>query len=228
MYSVKRDVEAVVFDLDGTLIEYNRSPSEVLEASFRRVGVERLFPVEAYYNRFEEFATQTDSMAELRLECFAELAQERGHDPSIGRTVAEAFDVERDQANVAFLPDVPDVLDRLRESYSLGIVTNGAKDAQQAKIEAVGLDSWMDTIVIAGQEIPPKPAAESIQYALRELDTRPEDAIFVGNSLERDVGAATAAGVPSVWVPADHDTRKYEPDYCLNTIAELVTPPWEE
>lgn len=223
MYTVCRDVDVVLFDLDGTLIEYNRSPSEVLEASFRRVGIEPLFPVEAYYNRFEEFAMQTDSMAELRSECFAELAQERGHDPSLGRTVAETFAVERDQANVAFLPGVSDMLNILGESYCFGIVTNGAKDAQQAKIEAVGLDSWIETVVIAGQEIPPKPAAEPIQYALQELDTRPDNAIFVGNSLERDIGAATAAGVPSVWVSADDDTRKYEPNHCLNTAAEITT-----
>lgn len=220
-------MKAVLFDLDGTLIEYERSPGEVLEASFRRVGVEPLFPVEDYYDRFEEFATRTDTMAGLRSECFAALAEKHGHHPSIGRRVAEAFDQERDQTNVTVLPGVPEVLDTLQSSHRLGLVTNGTKKAQEAKIHSVNLDAWMDCIVVAGRRLPPKPSPEPIEHALRELNVEASHAIFVGDSLEHDVGAARTAGVRSVWVSGGNDPQEHRPDYCLETIADLMPPPWE-
>jgi len=152
-------IETVLFDLDDTLIQYRRSPGEVLQASFEAVGVDELFPVAAYYDRFEEFAEKTKSMAELRAECFATLAAERGHDPALGRAVADAFDAERDQSNVELCQGVPDVLESLAADHRLGIVTNGARDAQRRKIAAVDLGRWMETTVVAGDEVPPKLAS---------------------------------------------------------------------
>ncbi|MGZ0746824.1 HAD family hydrolase [Haloparvum sp. AD34] len=236
------EIETVLFDLDDTLVEYRRSPGEVLQASFETVGVDELFPVEAYYDRFEEFAEKTDSMAELRAECFAAIADERGHDPDLGRTVADAFDAERDQSNVELRPGVPETLDALAADHRLGIVTNGARDAQQRKIEAVDLDRWMETTVVAGDELPAKPSPAPFERALDALDASPETAVHVGDSLDSDVAGAAAAGLHSVWA-ADRAARdsdgesndgddpldgamEHEPTYRVDAVADLRTPPW--
>lgn len=70
------------------------------------------------------------------------------------------FSGERDQTNVELLSSVPRVLNELSREYWLAIVTNGALDAQQQKINAVNLEWWVDTIVIASHEVPPKPDPE--------------------------------------------------------------------
>lgn len=232
-------IETVLFDLDDTLVEYRRSPGEVLAASFEAVGVEELFPVEAYYDRFEEFAEKTESMAELRAECFTALAADRGHDPDLGRAVAEAFDEERDQSNVELRPGVPETLDALAADHRLGIVTNGARDAQRRKIDAVGLHRWMETTVVAGDELPAKPSPAPFERALDALDARPETTVHVGDSLDSDVAGAAAAGLHSVWA-ADRADRasdaegdedldvavEHEPTYRVDAVADLRTPPW--
>lgn len=220
-------IEAVLFDLDGTLLRYRRSPGEVLHGSFERVGVEQLFHVEDYYARFDEFAERCDSMDELRSECFASLAAENGYSADIGREVATAFTDERDQANVELYPRVPDVLETLSRNYTIGIVTNGARDAQQQKIEAVDLGRWTDTIVIAGQGIPPKPAIDPFRDALGDLGVTPDAAVHVGNSLEADVGGATAAGLDTVWISDEDVTHEYTPTYQLESVSRLIPPPWE-
>ena len=71
-------IEAVTFDLDDTLVQYRRSPGEVLRASFERLGVDPMFAVEEYYARYDEFAETCDSMDQLRSDCFAALAAENG------------------------------------------------------------------------------------------------------------------------------------------------------
>ncbi|MDF9745311.1 HAD family hydrolase [Natrinema salsiterrestre] len=220
-------IETVLFDLDGTLLRYERSPGEVLRASFERVGTDPLFSVGDYYDRFDEFAGRCDSMVELRSDCFAALAAENGHDAALGRAVATAFDAERDQSNVELFPRAGEVLETIGTRYAVGIVTNGARDAQRRKIDAVGLEHWAETIVIAGQDVPPKPASEPFERALDALDAPPETAVYVGDSLESDVGGATAAGLHTVWVSGgDTDADGPRPTYQIERIGNLLPTPW--
>lgn len=50
------------------------------------------------------------------------------------------FSGKRDQTNVELFPSVHRVLNELSREYWLAIVTNGALDAQQQKINAVNLE----------------------------------------------------------------------------------------
>lgn len=221
-------IQAVLFDLDDTLIQYERSPAEVLQASFKILERDPLFSVEEYYARFDEFAKKCDSMAELRSECFATLAAESGFERQLGRDLAETFDTERDQTNVELIPSVERILRDLSREYKLGIVTNGAQDAQQQKIDAVDLDRWIDTTVIAGREVPPKPAPEPFERAIQSLGTTATATVHVGDSLNTDIAGATAVGIDSVWVSDGDDAKEYDPTYRIETIGQLLSLPWIE
>ncbi|WP_254535351.1 HAD family hydrolase [Halomarina litorea] len=192
-------VRAVTFDLDGTLCTYCRSPGEVLAVAFDRVGVDPLFPVEAYYERFDEFAERANGMADLRERCFRALAAERGYDSETGAAVARAFAAERDHRDVVALPGAREVVERLEGAYRLGVVTNGPTDAQRAKIEGVGLSDAFEVVVCAGGEIPAKPAVEPFERALSALSVAAGEAAHVGDSAA-DVTGANRAGVRSVLV----------------------------
>lgn len=220
-------ISAVSFDLDGTLIRYVRSPGEVLAASFERLDMDPLFDVQAYYDRYDEFAEQTESMDELRRECFAALADANGHDPERGREVASAFADERDQSNVELVPGAKAVLDRYSEAYDLAVVTNGVLDAQLAKIDAVGIERWVDTIVVAGHDTPPKPDPDPIERAIEALGASPATTVHIGDTLGSDIAGATAAGVDSVWVGDGDELDGYDPTYTVDSLEELLTPPWE-
>lgn len=218
--------EAVLFDLDNTLVEYKRSPGEVLQASFEMLEHDPLFSVEEYYARYDEFASKCGSMEELRSECFAMLAAENGYERRHGKDVAETFQNERDQSNVELLPSVAHVLDELSREYQIAIVTNGAKDAQQQKIDAVNLERWIDTAVIAGYDVPPKPDPAPFECAVQSLDATPSTAMHIGDSLETDIAGATAAGLDSVWVSDSNDILGYDPTCQVDSIKEILLLPW--
>lgn len=221
-------IDTVLFDLDDTLIRYRRSPGEVLQASFETLGITPFFTIEEYRARFDEFAHQTDSMQELRSRCFGALAAENGYEAERGQRVAETFNAERDQSNVEPYPEAVNVLESLYGNYKLGVVTNGAKDAQQQKIEGAALNQWLSTIVIGGHDIPPKPASEPFERAIDSLATNPETTVYVGNSLEADIGGATAAGLHSVWVSDGSEVQGYHPTYQIDSIGDLLSLPWVE
>ncbi|WP_246084410.1 HAD family hydrolase [Salinadaptatus halalkaliphilus] len=218
-------MEAISFDLDDTLLQYNRSPGEVLQAAFDRLELSPIFSVEQYYDRFDEFAQRCESITELRSECFATLAAENGYERHQGREVAAAFSSERDQSNVELLPAATRVLATLSQEYQLAIVTNGTRDAQRRKIEAVDLERWIDTIVVAGHETQPKPDPEPFDRVVHSLGTAPETTIHVGDSLETDVAGATAAGLDSVWLSESSPPPQFDPTYRIPSLEALLSSP---
>jgi len=220
-------VDAVLFDLDGTLVEYDRSPGELLDVAFEAAGIEPFFGVEAYIERFDDHLGPGVSIADGRANCFAEIAERRGRDPEVGRRVAAAYAAERDQSRVSALPGAVEALDALAEDYALGVVTNGPPEMQTTKLSAAGLADRFETVVFAGHDAPAKPDPEPFAVALDELGVAAGRAVHVGNSLSSDVAGARAAGVRSAWVPADPGADPDpEPHYALASLAELCDAPW--
>lgn len=228
-------VEAVLFDIDDTLCVYRRSGEKLLAEGFEREGIEPFFQVTEYYDRFEEFAGDYDSIDELRAACFATIADERGRDPAVGRALGEHYAAARDHREVVFLPGAREAVDALGEEYVLGVVTNGGPDSQRPKLEGLGVADAFETVVYAGFGVAPKPDPAPFHRALDALGVRPERAVHVGNSLDADVAGAHAAGLRSVWVPngpeatgrANDETEAGNgPDHTLDTLFELTPPPW--
>lgn len=220
-------VHTVLFDLDDTLVTYNRSTATVLDEAFEAVGAEPFFSAEAYFERYEEFLPTTESIEALREACFSAIADDRGRDPARGRDVARAFNERRDHGDVRLLPGARAVLDAFADEYRLGVVTNGPPDVQRPKLASTGLEDTFETVVFAGYETEAKPAAEPFHRALSALDSMAETAVHVGNSLASDVAGANAAGLRSVWVPAYEERVDVTPHYRIASLDELTGRPWK-
>lgn len=223
-------VEAVLFDLDDTLVRYRRDGREILAAAFEAVGVDPFFPVSAYYERYGDFLDAADSIAQLRRTCFAALAEERGRDPSVGRAVADSYEAERDYADVELLAGADDALTSLSAAgYRLAVVTNAPPETQAPKLDASGVGERVETTVYAGHETAAKPSPEPFSLALDRLDVGPAAAVHVGNSPSSDVAGARAAGLRSAWMPdGEYGDASVEADFRLESLSSLVPPPWEE
>jgi len=232
-------IRAVLFDLDDTLLRYRRSSGRLLRESFDAVGIDPIFPVEAYYDQFRRFADRTDSVAELRRECFAALCADRGRDPDLGRRVADVYADERDHRNVEWIPGAREVMTSLSERYRVGVVTNSPADSARQKIDAAGVEEYAETVVFAGHDTPAKPAPDPFYRALSDLGVDPTAAVHVGDSRESDVAGATAAGLRSVLFASDAEEAESGetdgsvdgqggPDHRIATMPELRSLPWTE
>jgi HAD superfamily hydrolase (TIGR01509 family) len=222
------DVDAVLFDLDDTLCEYERSGVELLAAAHDRVGVEDVFGVEEYYARYEDYADDSDGIEDLRESCFADLAEKRGYDPEVGRQLARAYADERDHTRVEFVDGARQAFERIADEYRVGMVTNGGPEMQEAKLRGLGLRDAFETVVFGGYEAPAKPAPDPFHRALSAMNVAPGRAIHVGNSPSSDVDGAKAAGLRAALLADGMPTEGEEtPDYHLETMHDLVAPPWK-
>ncbi|MFB6095735.1 MAG: HAD family hydrolase [Halodesulfurarchaeum sp.] len=215
-------VDTVLFDLDGTLVEYERSSATVLDRAFERAGVEPFFEVAEFEARYEDFFPTSDSIADLRERVFADIASTKGRDPAVGRAVAREYAAERDHSRVRLLPGAEAVLDAMADR-PLGMVTNGDPGMQRPKLEATGLIDHFDPIVYAGHDAPAKPDAAPFHLALEGLGAEPSRAAYVGNDPDADVGGANAAGLTSVWL-RNGAPSEVDPDaaYIIDRLDDLL------
>lgn len=219
-------VDAVLLDLDDTICEYRRPGADILAHAFETVGVEPLFTVREYVARYEDLVDDSVPMETLRERCFADLAAERGHDPALGRELARVYAAERDHANVRFRTGAREALETLAERYPLGLVTNGHPEMQATKLDSLGIRDAFETVVHGGYDAPAKPDPDPFHLALETLGSRPAQTVHVGNSLESDVTGARAAGLQAAWLDVDGVDPDPEPSYVLDSMGDLLDPPW--
>lgn len=183
----ERPYRAVLFDLDGTLLD----SADLIVTSFVDTCRELLgrtldpgetlrgwsWPVRA---RFHAIAPdRADELTRDYLRRYLEL-----HDQ-----YARLF------------PGVTDVLDALRaRGYLLGIVTSKRRTTTDAAVRAFGLDRWCSVIVVDEDVHQHKPDPEPVTLGARRLGVAAADALMVGDSAEdiaagRGAGAGTAAAL---------------------------------
>lgn len=101
-------------------------------------------------------------------------------------------------------PHIPGALDLVRRLHAtgrpVGILTNGPPDIQRLKLDQLGIDECFSSIVISGEVGLGKPDPRVFEQALEALSALPGDTVMVGDSWNRDVEGAAAAGMRSIWI----------------------------
>lgn len=214
-----RGVEAVTFDIDGTVCTFVRSRREILSRTFEKVGVDQFYTVEEYYDRFPEYQ-RSDTP---HLDCITALVREYGHDESLAADIAANYGNVCQEVGIEATAGVPGAIDALPSDLGLGVITNGTAEFQLAKLESVGLAGRFDTVVVAGEDVDLKPAPEPFETALADLNAAPERTVHVGNSASSDVTGANRCGLRSVLVDDDALSVPDDvtPDHTIDTLHEL-------
>ncbi len=163
---VSGPIDAVTFDLDGTLCRYERSPGELLDLAFEAVGVDPVFSEAEYFAAYDRFAAEGIGMNELRERCFRWLCERADHDPTLGTDLAAAFAAERDHRRVVPHPGAREAIEAAREVGPVALVTNGPPDMQREKLVGVGFDGAFAHHTFAGFETPAKPDPEPFDRTL--------------------------------------------------------------
>ena len=125
------------------------------------------------------------------------LADQGIADDELAAGLGERFMTER-RARFEVFPDAAPVLHSLADRFVLGLVTNGASCLQREKLRASGLADMFDAVVVSGDVGEAKPSALPFQRALTMLDA--SHAVMIGDSFEKDIRGARAAGLDAVWV----------------------------
>jgi HAD superfamily hydrolase (TIGR01549 family) len=84
-----------------------------------------------------------------------------------------------------------------RDGFALGIVTSRTDAEMTGDLRHFGLDDTFDVVVTSSDTIRHKPDPDPVLHALHVVDVRPDQALYVGDSVY-DMQCANAAGVEFV------------------------------
>jgi putative hydrolase of the HAD superfamily len=210
--------DAILFDLDNTLYDYNAYWRERLAWS--------LEPVQAAYPHMDMDALIERTICECVYAAhFPEFLQRAGvEDTGVCMLAQERYRIN-DFTRLTLYPDALHVLTTLRCRYRLGLITNGPVRTQRPKIEQFGLEPFMDPMIISGEVGFAKPDPAIFYLALQRLAIAPARALYVGDSQQSDLVGAHAAGIDFVWMNPHHHSLRADmpaPLACITHLAGLL------
>ena len=215
-------VSAVMFDLDGTLIDSINVYYKVVQAVFKKLD---LPPV----SRAQIYAAVDDG--QFRWERVLPAAMLAGKDDIIlkGMTVARQVYPDIFRREVDFFQGVPELLAGIHaQGIKIGIVTATPGDNMVEKevlLARDGVASCIDTIVTNDDAPLPKPAPDTVLECCRRLSVLPGQSLFVGDT-SVDIRAGKAAGTMTAAVLTGFDNRETlsheAPDVILDQVADLA------
>jgi putative hydrolase of the HAD superfamily len=140
--------------------------------------------------------------------------------------LADRFSCHREEQTQLF-PDTHTVIDALKlRGTRLALVTNGASEAQRAKIERFDLARHFDHIQIEGEHEFGKPDERAYLHALRQLGVDAQDAWMVGDNLEWEVAAPQRLGIFAIWFDSAArglpPNTHIKPDRIVASLTELL------
>lgn len=188
---------AVLFDLDETLLDRTQSILKFAQGQYARFYPHLAHvPEERYVRRFVELDARG---AVWKDRVYEQLVAEEG---IIGLGWQSLLDdyVRNFAAACIGFPLIDETLRQLRaDGFALGIVTNGRSPFQERNIEALGIASYFDAILVSEAEGVRKPEPEIFLRAAQRLGFTPAQVIFVGDNAQADVAGAQRCGMKAIW-----------------------------
>ncbi|WP_425861446.1 HAD family hydrolase [Arthrobacter sp. TWP1-1] len=108
--------------------------------------------------------------------------------------------------------------------WKIAIVTNGTTSQQTLKIQKVGLEPYVDAVVISEAERVKKPDPEIFRIAARRLGTDLTGGWMVGDHPAADIAGGQAAGLETGWVSRGKEWpgETASPTLIAGTAAEVI------
>ncbi|MGJ9385995.1 HAD family hydrolase [Salipaludibacillus sp. CF4.18] len=194
-------IKAVVFDLDGTLLNRDASVRVFIDKQYERLNKWlKHIPKDKYINRFIELDHRgyvwKDKVYKHLVEEFK----------IVGITWEEFLQDYINQFQLSCVPfsNLVSMLEELKnKNLSLGMITNGKGQFQMNNITALGIEKYFDTILISEWEGMKKPEPQIFNKVLSQLKVRPKESVYIGDHPINDVKTARNAGMKSIWKQSD-------------------------
>jgi pyrophosphatase PpaX len=205
-------IDTILFDLDGTLLNTN----DLIKASFKHT-LDHFYP-DKYTEKdiIQFFGEQLEySFSKVDPTRIEELSN-----------FYRKHNIEHHDELVKEFPNVNATLTTLKEKgYKMAIVTTKRWETVKLGLNLFKMGDFFDAVVAIDDVKKPKPDPEPLLMALEKLESSPENAIMVGDSVS-DIEAGHRAGTKTVavsWTIKGVEIFKdVHPDFIIDDMREII------
>ncbi len=213
-------IRAVLFDLDGTLIDTAPDFIRIIHLMCNDANIKP--PCESLIRA--QVSEGARAMVNL---IYPDLQTDS---PELLRIRQQFLDIY--QQNIAvdtcLFPAMDDLLKQLEaRDIPWGIVTNKPRGLSELLLEALDLTMRCQVLVCPEDVKHTKPDPEPMYLAAKQLGIAPEQIVYVGDH-PRDIDAGRVAGMPTIlaaygYLPPAHcdDLNAWQADYIIHNVSEL-------
>lgn len=223
---IPRTISTVLFDAGDTLIAYRRPLRILLQDFFiqydeilRRDAIaDALDAVNSRYRSLVEQIRTVEEERRMWLEIARDLLdilhpRRRDLYPQLGQWFGEGWKL------LKVFRDVRPALRQLRaDGYRLAVVSNW-EPSLAVTLERLGIGHFFETVVASAAEGFWKPDPVLFEVALARMRVTAQEAVTVGDHMERDVEAARRIGVSGILLDRFNDHPDFTPR--VQSLTEL-------
>jgi len=229
---------AVLFDLDDTIVSYDiagrHAWDEICAEYYKGLGFDSAAEFrtlidgsrEWYWSDAGRFLKGRLDLRSARREIVSDAFTRSGRSGEIKAfEIADRFTARHEELIHPF-PGTTAVLEAIRcAGVRMGMLTNGASDRQNGKIDRFGLRDYFEFCLVEGDLGFGKPDRRMFMKALELLDLEASEVWMVGDNPDLDIFPANELGIFSIWVDRGNWSREKavqaRPGRMIGSLSEL-------
>ena len=224
-----RKYKYLLWDVDGTIIDFDAAEKAAMQTLFNQFGLgecssqmlEEYSQInKKYWEKLERGEMTKDQILVQR---FVEFFEKEKIDSSVASKFNQEYQLALGDTIVVH-DDAIEIIKKFKETYQIVIVTNGTAVAQKKKLEKLGLNILADYIFISEIVGAEKPNRQFFEKVISEVGIHDlKQALIIGDSLTSDIQGGYNSGIDTCWynpkeVP-NHTSLK--PTYIIKNLHEL-------
>ena len=222
-------ITTVLWDVDGTLLDFNAAERAAIRTLFAEFKLgectdEMLARYSAINISFWERLERNEiTKPEVLRGRFEQFFGEYGIDTGLAAPFNERYQVTLGDT-IVYLDDSIDIIKSLRGKVKQYVVSNGTVAAQTKKLDKSKLGELMDGIFLSEKLGVEKPNREFFDNAFAVIGPAdPSEMIIIGDSLTSDIRGGMNAGIKTCWYNPQKKPvpEGYRIDYVIGDLHEV-------
>lgn len=218
----------VLWDIDGTLIDFKKSEYAALYSCFKHFGIsltdEHISKYHlinrSYWDAFDRGEIQKSTVYTARFADFCKLFHFSGATPE---EINMLYQILLGECSVMYDGAYELCLQLKACGIKQYAVTNGSTKAQEIKLEKTGLINLFDGVFISDKIGHAKPSQEFFEYVFSHIPDFSKDySIIIGDNLVCDIDGGNKAGLKTCYF--DYENKgccDILPDFTVRNMYEL-------
>ena len=216
----------LLFDLDGTLFNYDKGEKTAFRKSIENFGFEYKDEYLTLYdsinkNLWQKFEKGEIEVQKLKVQRFEILLDEIGFKISPSDFSKNYL---KNLSECTYLLDgVENLLQDIYNKFNMMLITNGLTEVQRPRLQMSSIKKYFSDIVISEEVGIAKPDSKIFDVAFNKMGNPPkQDVLMIGDSLSSDIKGGHNYGIDTCWLNTKNSgANEIKPTFEIHRITQL-------